>query len=55
MENLMHTHSEEQNLKTERLISHKCLLDRRYFLINEHLQKIPSHPQGNELTAWTSP
>lgn len=51
MENLMHADSEEQNLRTERLISHKCLLDRRYFLINKHLQRIPSHPQANELTA----
>ena len=56
MGNLMHAPSEEWNLRTERLISHKYLISRRpktYLLTNQHLLRISSHPQANEFTPWT--
>ena len=55
METLTNVPSEEGNLRTERLISHKCLIHRTemYLLTNEHPPRISLHPQGNELAAWT--
>lgn len=46
---------EEQNLRTETLISCKCLINQKtkiYLLTSEHLPRILPHPQANEFTTW---
>lgn len=55
MENLMHVPAEEQNLRAERLIAHKCLIFRTPRLISrpENIrQESLLVPQVNECTVW---
>lgn len=57
MQNHMHVVSEERNLRTERLIFHKCLIYRRLRIIplamDIHQESLPISPLSlsNELTA----
>lgn len=56
IKNFTHALSEEWNLKTEKLISHKCSIYRQPRLISwpmNILQDISPHPQVNELTTRT--